>query len=99
MVSMHYGEPRGSAEILDEKYARERGIRDDSQVWGPNIRKNGIFTEIGKSAREEDLEEKLRVLFGYMTFNILVIGNESEVQGRGHAWRHKVKLMTLDELT
>lgn len=59
MVSIHYVEPRGFAEVLDEKYARERGIRDDSQVLAPSNGKNGVvFTEIGKSVGEEDLEEK-----------------------------------------
>ena len=39
-VSRHV-EPKGFAEELDKKRARERGIRNDSRVWGPNNWKNG----------------------------------------------------------
>lgn len=66
------------------------------------------FTEIRKPLGEEDLEEKLRILFCIHYSKCLstsewkswvVVRSESEVQGRGHAWRYNVRLPTLDELT
>lgn len=96
-ASIHYVEPRGFAEELDETCVRERGIgvmpSFGAQTTG---RMQLSFTEIRKSVRREDLEEKLRVLFWIHYSKCLltsewkiwvVVRLESEVQGRGHAWR------------